>query len=171
MTRPTDEGQDELGPPPRNPSPDPIEEMLAEYAAERAAADASNPRGSSRAPRRKQGLLGSSAVVAAGTGLSRISGLLRWILIANVIGTAALGDAYNIANQTPNTIYDLVLGGVIAATLIPVIVERFEHDDQRAVDAVASVITFGLIALTVIATLLSPFIIRLYTIGKNPEDA
>lgn len=122
-------------------------------------------------PARSRGLLGSSAVVAAGTGLSRVTGLVRSIVVAGVIGTFALGDAYNIANQTPNTIYDLVLGGVIAATLIPVIVERFEQDDHRAVDAVASIITVGLVVLTVGATLLSPLIIRLYTLGKNPADA
>jgi putative peptidoglycan lipid II flippase len=132
--------------------------------------DMSNePRTTRPAPR--GGILRSSAIVAAGTGLSRVSGLVRSVLIAGVIGTAALGDAYNIANQTPNTIYDLVLGGVIAATLIPVIVDRFEHDDSRSVDAVASIITFGLIALTVVATVASPLIIRLYTLGKDPAEA
>ncbi len=196
MTAPDDD-LDAVALPVSEPSDDPIAALLADYAAEREeigrkhagaapsrrpssstgstppaspAASPASPAASPARPRRG-GLLGSSAVVAAGTGLSRVSGLIRSILVASVIGTLALGDAYNIANQTPNTIYDLVLGGVIAATLIPVIVERFEHDDDRAVDAVASVITVGLVVLTVVATALSPFIIRLYTLGKDPAEA
>ncbi len=184
MTTPADDDLDAVALPVTEPSDDPIAALLAEYAAEREEIDrkhgttgrTARGRAGVRAAEsptrpRRGGLLGSSVVVAAGTGLSRVSGLVRSVIVASVIGTVALGDAYNIANQTPNTIYDLVLGGVIAATLIPVIVERFEHDDHRAVDAVASVITVGLVALTLAATALSPFIIRLYTLGKDPTEA
>jgi putative peptidoglycan lipid II flippase len=116
-------------------------------------------------------LLRSSVVVGIGTGASRITGLLRTIAIAYALGTLLVGDSYNLANTTPNVVYDLVLGGILAATLVPVIVDRFEHDDQRAIDALATVVTLALLALTVAATALAPVIIRLYTIGKDPAEA
>jgi putative peptidoglycan lipid II flippase len=113
------------------------------------------------------GLLRSSAVVAVGTGLSRVTGLLRTMAIAYALGGALLGDTYNLANTTPNVIYDLVLGGILAATLVPVFVDRYEHRDDDGVNALATVITLALVALTVLAVALAPLIIRALTIGAD----
>ena len=64
-------------------------------------------------------LLRSNLTVAAGTALSRVTGLLRVMVFAYVIGQEALADSYKIANETPNIVYDLLLGGVLSATLVP----------------------------------------------------
>ena len=117
------------------------------------------------------GLLRSSAVVSVGVGLSRVTGLARTAVLAAVLGTYALADGYNLANSTPNVIYDLMLGGVLAATLIPVIVERMEHDDQRSIDAIATFVTIALVAVTVLGVALSPLIIRAYTVFKDDPAA
>ena len=117
------------------------------------------------------GLLRSSAIVSVGVGLSRVTGLARTAVLAAVIGTTALADGYNLANSTPNVIYDLMLGGVLAATLIPVIVERMEADDQRSIDAIATYVTAALLAVTVLGVVLSPLIIRAYTIFKSDQTA
>lgn len=119
---------------------------------------------------RTGGLLRSSAMVAAGTGLSRITGLARTMAIAYALGTMVLGDAYNLANTTPNIIYDLVLGGILAATLVPVAVERFEASDREAINAIATVITLLLVALTVLAAIASPLIIHAYTTSLRSND-
>ena len=117
------------------------------------------------------GLLRSSAVVSVGVGLSRVTGLVRTAVLAAVIGTTALADGYNLANSTPNVIYDLMLGGVLAATLIPVIVERMEADDQRSIDAIATYVITALVGVTVLGIALSPLIIRAYTIFKGDRAA
>jgi putative peptidoglycan lipid II flippase len=119
----------------------------------------------------KGGLLRSSAVVALGTGLSRATGLLRIMALAYALGTLALADAYNLANTTPNVIYDLVLGGILAATLVPVIVDRNEKGDRNAIDALATVITVALVVLTAVAMLLAPLIIRIYTLDLSAAEA
>ncbi len=116
-------------------------------------------------------LLRSSVVVGIGTGASRVTGLLRTIAIAYALGTLLVGDSYNLANTTPNVVYDLVLGGILAATLVPVIVDRFEHNDHKSIDALATIVTLALAGLTVVATALAPLIIRMYTIGKDPVVA
>ncbi len=117
------------------------------------------------------GLLRSSAVVSLGVGLSRVTGLARTAVLAAVLGTTALADGYNLANSTPNVIYDLMLGGVLAATLIPVIVERMEADDQRSIDAIATWVVTALVGVTVLGVALSPLIIRAYTIFKGDRAA
>ncbi len=117
------------------------------------------------------GLLRSSAIVSVGVGLSRATGLIRTAVLAAVIGTTALADGYNLANSTPNVIYDLMLGGVLAATLIPVIVERMEADDQRSIDAIATYVIAALVGVTVLGVVLAPLIIRAYAIFKGDRVA
>ena len=78
----------------------------------------------------------SNLIVASGTACSRATGLLRVIVLAYVVGQNALSDAYKLSNETPNIVYDLVIGGVLSATLVPVftsliVQERRSDDDER----------------------------------------
>nr|WP_283250913.1 murein biosynthesis integral membrane protein MurJ [Rhabdothermincola salaria] len=116
-------------------------------------------------------MLRSSATVAVGTALSRISGLVRTAVIVYALGTTALAEAFNLANNTPNMLYDLVLGGILAATLVPVVVEHMDRDDQDGIDALATVITVVLAAMTLLAMVAAPWIIRAYSITTDPADA
>ena len=114
------------------------------------------------------GLLRSNLVVAAGTALSRVTGLLRVFVFAYVIGQTALADAYALANETPNIVYDLLLGGVLSATLVPLFTS-FLGDDGRDADAHATnvVITIAatlMAALTIVAVIAAPLVFRLYSI-------
>ena len=64
----------------------------------------------------------SNLAVASGTLVSRATGLVRIAVFAAVIGQTALADAFDIANNAPNVIYELLLGGTLTATLIPLLV-------------------------------------------------
>ena len=114
----------------------------------------------------------SSAVVGIGTALSRITGTAanrRPRLRRSAASRFA--DAYNLANTTPNIVYDLILGGVLSATLVPVFVDRFQHDDDDGVNAVVTVVTSALIGLTVAALLAAPWIFRAYTWASPSDNA
>ncbi|MEO1059044.1 MAG: murein biosynthesis integral membrane protein MurJ [Actinomycetota bacterium] len=115
------------------------------------------------------GLLRSNLIVAAGTALSRITGLARLIVFALVIGRTALGDAYLLANETPNIVYDLLLGGLLSATLVPLfstfLVERDDESTNVVIGTAAALMT----GLTAIAVLASPLIFGIYSV--NVEDA
>ena len=63
------------------------------------------------AGQRSTSLLRSSAIVGLGTALSRITGFLRVAAIAYAIGAGALAGTYSYANETPNMLYELLLGG------------------------------------------------------------
>jgi putative peptidoglycan lipid II flippase len=109
--------------------------------------------------------------VAAGTLASRLTGFVRVLTIGYVLGVTSLSDAYNYANGIPNIIYDLLLGGILSATLIPVFVEQLRDEDRdrsmRALSAVVTAITVALIGITALLWLLAPLVIHFYLL-LNP---
>ena len=111
----------------------------------------------------------NTAVMAGGTLLSRLTGFGRVLALIWAFGiTSGLTDVYNIANTAPNILYDLVLGGVLSATLVPVFVDYLNQDDpeesRRAISAVVTAIAVTLLALSVVFWLLAPLIIRFYLV-------
>ena len=119
-------------------------------------------------------LLRSNLIVAAGTTLSRVTGLLRTLTLAYVVGQTFLADAYKFANETPNIVYDLLLGGVLSATLVPLFTglihtEGSDGDDgEHATNVVITTATTLMIGLTVVAVALAPVIFWFYSL-KAPE--
>lgn len=129
----------------------------------------------SEAPTRRPGtgatdddrMLRSSAVVAVGTALSRITGFVRIAAIAYALGVTTLAGTYSYANETPNIVYELLVGGVLTATLVPLFVKQFEDDDEDAASAIFTVTMLALLAITVIGVVLAPWIVRLYTLRAD----
>jgi putative peptidoglycan lipid II flippase len=115
-----------------------------------------------------QSLVAANVSVALGTLFSRLTGLLRVIVFGVIIGQNALADAYDGANNSPNSIYELLLGGVLSATLVPLFTEHLERNDDEATDAVVSVAVIGLAALTAAALVAAPWIFRLFSISPSP---
>ena len=118
-----------------------------------------------------------TAVMSVGTGLSRITGFLRLSAMAFAIGVAhsKVADAYNVANNTPNIVYELVLGGILTSVVVPVFVDWLDNRGRdEAWDVARSILTIGLAALSVImliTILAAPVLVRLYTLqlGPGPE--
>lgn len=146
-------------PGPDHPGPD-------QPAPERPVLDPDGPGAVTRA-----GLVGANVVVAGGTLLSRLTGLARVMVFAGVIGKGALADAYLIGNETPNIVYELLIGGVLSATLVPLFTSFLGHDDhaggERATNAVITVTLAALAVLTALAVLAAPAIFRLYTFNTE----
>lgn len=114
-------------------------------------------------------LLRSNAVVALGTGLSRLTGMLKIIVFGFVIGQTALADAYDGANNSPNSVYELLLGGVLSAALVPMFTRLFENEDEESVEAVVSVSIVFLTAITAIAVFSAPWIFRVFSLSPDPS--
>lgn len=111
------------------------------------------------------GLLRSNLTVAAGTALSRVTGLLRVIVLAYVLGRNPLTDAYKLANETPNIVYDLLIGGVLSATLVPLFSTFLEDDDDESTNVVVTTAIVVMAALTVVAVVAAPLVFRLYSLS------
>lgn len=107
----------------------------------------------------------ASAMLAAGTIVSRLLGFLRTIVLVAVLGQlSAAGDAFAIGNQLPNNIYALIAGGVLSAVLVPQIVRAAAHHDGGG-QFINRVVTLGMVVfgvVTIIATLAAPALVNLY---------
>jgi len=109
--------------------------------------------------------------MSVGTALSRFTGFVRLAAMAYALGVteSRLADSFNVANTTPNMVYDLAIGGIISSVFIPVFVERMERQSREdAWHTARSVLTFSFLLLSVIALLAILFsrqIIDLYTAG------
>lgn len=119
------------------------------------------------------GLLRSNVVVASGTALSRVTGLLRIVVLGYVLGQFALTDAYLAANETPNIVYDLLLGGLLSATLVPLFSTFVETDDDDATNVILTVSVVLMGALTAVAVIAAPLVFGLYSVniaeGIDPD--
>ena len=110
----------------------------------------------------------SAAYVAVGTRVSRVTGLLRFVALAWALGPTKLADSYNLANTTPNMLYDIVLGGILSATFIPVFVDRLSNKtENEAFESISAVITVSVVVLlgtTLAALVAAPFLIDALTV-------
>jgi len=116
-----------------------------------------------------QDLLRTNVAVAAGTAVSRVTGLVRIIVFGIIIGQTAVADAYDGANNSPNSLFELLIGGVFSAALVPVFTRLFLDDDDEAERAVVSTALVTLAALTAVAVACAPLIFRLFSL--NPADS
>lgn len=108
----------------------------------------------------------ASGIMAVGTLMSRATGFVRTVAIVAALGVNPVSDAYNLANTTPNILYDLLLGGVLSSVIVPVLV-RVSRDEEDGGEAFASslltLVALGLGAAVLVGLLASPLIIHLYS--------
>jgi putative peptidoglycan lipid II flippase len=118
-------------------------------------------------PEAGRGLQRATIGMAVGTAVSRLTGVVRILILAYALGFHHLADAYNLANTTPNMLYDIVLGGVLSATFIPVFIDRLatrtNAEAWRAISSVATLALAVLAAATVVFWLLAPLVIDAFT--------
>ena len=84
-------------------------------------AESSPLRQAGRGIGRAAALIGSITVVA------RVVGFGRQLVFAHTVGSHCLGTAYTTANQVPNIIYDIVIGGALTGVIVPVLAGAAAH--------------------------------------------
>jgi putative peptidoglycan lipid II flippase len=120
------------------------------------------------APARRGSVLGSSAMMAAGTLASRLTGFLRTALLVWALGTGPLGDVFNTANTIPNIVFDILLGGVLTAAHVPLLIKarnRSEEYGEQFEQRLFTILLSALAVITALAMVLSPVLITLYAKG------
>ncbi|MFZ6771518.1 murein biosynthesis integral membrane protein MurJ [Undibacterium sp. SXout7W] len=108
-------------------------------------------------------LLKTLAAVSGMTMLSRITGLIRDVLIASQFGANALTDAFNIAFRIPNLLRRLFAEGAFAQAFVPILAEYKTRQGDAAtkdlVDHVATLLTWALLLTCVLGIVGSPLIL------------
>ena len=111
----------------------------------------------------------SSLIMFAGTFVSRILGLIRSALLLAVLGAFGAHDAFNVANTLPNTIFNLVAGGVLNAILVPQIVRAFrKKNGDEFVNSLLTTTGLILLAITTVATVASSILVSLFAYDMSP---
>ncbi|WP_329292419.1 murein biosynthesis integral membrane protein MurJ [Streptomyces pseudovenezuelae] len=120
------------------------------------------------------GLLKSSAVMAAGTMVSRLTGFIRSALIVSALGVGLLGDTFQVAYQLPTMIYILTVGGGLNSVFVPQLVRAMKEDEDGGEAYANRLLTLVMVALGVltgIAVLGAPFLIRLLSDSVASDPA
>jgi putative peptidoglycan lipid II flippase len=102
----------------------------------------------------QEGVLASSAVMAAGTLVSRFSGYLRSLLLAAALGNLLHADLFTIGNTVPNMLYILLAGGIFNAVLVPQLVRSMSQDPDGGEAYTNRIITLAALFLGAVSVLL-----------------
>ncbi|GAA1257767.1 hypothetical protein GCM10009677_05370 [Sphaerisporangium rubeum] len=117
-------------------------------------------------------VLRASAIMAAGTMVSRLTGFARTAVLASAIGVATLGNAYNVAYTIPFILFDLLIGGVLSSVIVPMIVKAQKHDADggRAYEQrLMTIATLVLLAIAIVGVLCAPLLVSLLTTDLPPR--
>ncbi|MBQ0881118.1 murein biosynthesis integral membrane protein MurJ [Streptomyces sp. RT42] len=141
------------------PTPEAAEAPLQEPEPTPAPPPAAAPKKGGRAG----GLLKSSAVMAAGTMVSRLTGFIRSAMIVSALGLALLGESFQIAYQLPTMIYILTVGGGLNSVFVPQLVRAMKEDDDGGEAYANRLLTLVMVALgllTALGMLAAPLLVR-----------
>lgn len=111
--------------------------------------------------------------MALGTLASRGTGFLRTAVIASVLGVYGVGTAYNVANTTPNIVYELLLGGILTSVVVPLLVRAAKEDEDGGQAYAQRLLTLTVLVLGAAAVVLvlgAPLLIDLYAGDLDPQS-
>lgn len=115
----------------------------------------------------------STRAMALGTVASRGTGFLRTAVLASVLGVEGVAAAYNVANTTPNIVYELLLGGILTSVVVPLLVRAAKEDADAGEAYAQRLLTLTVLVLGGAALLLvlaAPLLIDLYAGDLDPAS-
>lgn len=115
----------------------------------------------------------ATLIMMTGLLLSKLTGQLREILIAPVLGYGIISDAYYIGFQVPDLFYQLLVGGAIQAAITPTLAaaleRKTERDGWRSISIFINIAAVTMAAAVLIGELTAPLLINLYNSSKDPD--
>jgi peptidoglycan biosynthesis protein MviN/MurJ (putative lipid II flippase) len=113
--------------------------------------------------------LKSVATVGGLTLASRALGFLREILIARLMGTSPVAEAFFVAMRLPNLFRQLFAEGAFNSAFVPMFARQLEEGGaaaaKRFAEHVLGVLLMVLLLVTLVAELTMPFLIRAFAPG------
>ncbi|MFL7840025.1 MAG: murein biosynthesis integral membrane protein MurJ [Candidatus Promineifilaceae bacterium] len=114
----------------------------------------------------------AAAILAAGNVASRLLGLVREMVKAGLFGASGLLSAFEVAAYVPNSLYDLIIGGMVNSSLVPVFSDYAAKERHQelwsVVSTVLSVATAVLLFVVALVIVFAPQIAWL--VGANEFD-
>ena len=111
----------------------------------------------------------NAAVISAMTLLSRITGLIRDILIARVFGVSGDTDAYYVAFRLPNLLRRLFAEGAFQQAFVPMLADvksnRSAEETKSFIDKVASLLGFIVLCVSILGVIAAPILVFVIASG------
>jgi putative peptidoglycan lipid II flippase len=128
---------------------------------------------SDEATLRAVSLFKSASIVSLLTLVSRITGLVRELLIASTFGANALTDAFNVAFRIPNLFRRFFGEGAFSQAFVPVLAaSKAQHGEaatQVVIDGAATVLTWALLVLSIIGVAAAPALVWAMASGLKQD--
>jgi putative peptidoglycan lipid II flippase len=120
------------------------------------------------------GILRAVLSTSLATALSRVTGYARTMVMAAVLGTGVVANAYFVSNGLPTLIYDLFMGGILWSIFVPLLVERIttygEEDARRLTNALLTLILPFLAVVTLLGIVFAEPLVRATTNWTGSEE-
>ena len=108
-------------------------------------------------------LFKAASVISLFTLASRITGLIRQLLMAAVFGASPMTDAFNVAFRIPNMFRRLFAEGAFSQAFVPVLAGMKEREGEEAtralIDQIATVLAWALVLTCVAGVLGAPWLV------------
>lgn len=116
-------------------------------------------------------LFKAASTVSLLTLASRISGLVRDLLMASMFGANALTDAFNVAFRIPNLFRRLFAEGAFSQAFVPVLAASKTRDGEevtrRLIGHVATMLFWALVVVCVLGVIGAPLLVWLLASGMR----
>jgi len=126
-----------------------------------------------------RGIARGALIVAVLTAFSRVLGLVRTVVFAQTVGAGCLGTTYVTANQVPNLIVELAIGGALSSAMVPVLArsaQRAAADPREKVhveQTSSALLTWSIVILlpvtVIIAAVAGPISEALNPVNPNAD--
>ncbi|MCX7748989.1 MAG: murein biosynthesis integral membrane protein MurJ [Clostridia bacterium] len=121
----------------------------------------------------KKKIAGTALIVMSSIVVSRFTGFFREMLIPNMLGVNQVADAYNMAFRITGLMYDLLVGGAIAAALIPILTGYMAKDREeegwKAVGTFINIVMLAMVLVSFLGILFAPQLVRVFALGFGGE--
>ena len=118
-------------------------------------------------------LFKAASTVSLLTLASRITGMVRDLLMASVFGANAMTDAFNVAFRLPNMFRRLFAEGAFSQAFVPVLgASKAQHGDaatHELIDRVATVLTWALLLTCALGVAAAPALVWVMASGLQQE--
>ena len=118
-------------------------------------------------------LFKSASTISLLTLLSRITGLIRDLLMASTFGVSVMTDAFWVAFRIPNMLRRMFAEGAFSQAFVPVLAACKEKEGDAAthvlIDAVATLLTAVLLLVGLVGVVGAPILVYLMASGLQPQ--
>lgn len=126
-----------------------------------------------QSPAPAESVVRSAGIVSVAVGMSRVTGLLREIVMARLFGAGFIYDAFLLGFRIPNLTRDLFAEGALSSAFVPIFTQTLAQRGKREAAILSNLVGTALILIVglfcVVGVIFSPALVNLLAEGFHRE--